>query len=87
MMALLKQWVFSPIPVAKQVCALYVWTKGYLDKIPVEKVSKFEEELYAKLDEEKTILEDINKNKVLSEESAKKLEKIAEELVEMNKWN
>jgi len=85
MMALLKQWVFSPIPVAKQVCAIYVWTKGFLDQIPTEKVSKFEQELYAKLDEEKTILEDINTNKVLSEDSAKKLEEIAKELVELNK--
>jgi F-type H+-transporting ATPase subunit alpha len=85
MMALLKQWVFSPIPVAKQVCAIYIGAKWFLDKIPTSKVSKFEEELYSRLDEEKTILEDINKNKILSEESAKKLEQIAEELVEMNK--
>ena len=85
MMNLLKQWIYSPIPVAKQVCAIYTGTKWFLDEIPADKVNKFEEELYAKLDEEKTILEDINKNKVMSEDSAKKLEEIAKELVEMNK--
>jgi len=85
MMELLKQWVYSPVPVAKQVCAIYAWTKGFLDKIPTEKVWKFEQELYAKLDEEKTILEDIIKNKVLSDESISKLEEILNELVEMNK--
>jgi F-type H+-transporting ATPase subunit alpha len=85
MMALLKQGVFAPVPVAKQVCAIYVWAKGYLDKIPTSKVGNFEEDLYAKLDEEKSILEDINTNKVLGEDSAKKLEEIAKELVEIHK--
>ncbi len=85
MMALLKQGVFSPVTVPKQVCAIYAWTQGFLDKIPVDKVSKFEEELYTKLDEEKTILEDIEKNKVLSDASKEKLEEIIKELVELNK--
>jgi F-type H+-transporting ATPase subunit alpha len=85
MMALLKQGVFSPVPVAKQVCAIYVWAKGYLDKISVSKVTDFEQDLYRKLDEEKTILEDINTNKTMSEDSAKKLEQIADDLVEIYK--
>jgi len=85
MMNLLKQGIYSPIPVAKQVCAIYVGAKWFLDSIPADKVNKFEEELYAKLDEEKSILEDINSNKTMSDESAKKLEEIAKELVEMNK--
>ena len=85
MMALLKQGVYSPVTVPKQVCAIYAWTQGFLDKIPVDKVSKFEEELYTKLDEEKTILEDIEKNKVLSDASKEKLEEIIKELVELNK--
>ncbi len=85
MMALLKQDVYSPVPVEKQVCAIYAWAKWYLDKIPVSKVNKFEQDLYDKLDEEKTILEDINKNKVLSDDSTKKLEEILAQLVELNK--
>ena len=85
MMSLLKQNVYSPVPVAKQVCAIYAWAKGFLDSITVNKVNKFEEELYAKLDEEKTILEDITKNKMYSDESVSKLEEIIKSVVEMNK--
>jgi F-type H+-transporting ATPase subunit alpha len=85
MMNLLKQWIYSPISVAKQVCAIYAGTKWFLDAIPADKVNKFEEELYAKLDEEKTILEDITKNKMYSDESISKLEEIIKSVVEMNK--
>ncbi len=85
MMNLLRQWIYSPVPVAKQVCSIYAGTKWFLDKISTNKVGKFEEELYAKLDEEKTILEDINKNKMYSDESISKLEEIIKSIVEMNK--
>jgi F0F1-type ATP synthase alpha subunit len=56
-----------------------------LDILPANKVGKFEEELYARLDEEKTILEDITKNKMYSDESVQKLEEIIKSIVEMNK--
>jgi len=85
MLELLKQGIYSPVPVEKQTCALYAGGKWYLDSIPVNKVLKFEADLYSALDEEKTILEDIRKNKVMSEESTKKLEEILEKVVEMNK--
>jgi F-type H+-transporting ATPase subunit alpha len=85
MMALLKQGIYSPVAVAKQVCSIYAGSKGFLDSIPADKVNKFEEELYAKLDEEKTILEDITKNKMYSDESVSKLEEIIKSVVEMNK--
>ena len=42
---LLKQGINSPIPVEEQVVALYAGTRGYLDNVPVEDVSRFEEEL------------------------------------------
>ena len=85
MMELLKQWVFSPVAVPKQVCALYAGWKWYLDNIETSKILKFESDLYTALDEEKTILEDITKNKVISEESEKKLIKVIEKVVELNK--
>lgn len=85
MMNLLKQWIYSPVSVAKQVCSIYAGSKWFLDNIAVDKVNKFEEELYSKLDEEKTILEDITKNKMYSDESIKKLEDIIKSIVEMNK--
>ncbi len=85
MMNLLKQWVYSPVSVAKQVCSIYAGSKWFLDKIDLSKISKFEQELYTKLDEQKTILEDINKNKMYSDESVAKLEEIIKGIVEMNK--
>ena len=44
---LLKQPQFRPLPMHKMVTALYAGTKGYIDKYPREAVSKYEEGLYA----------------------------------------
>jgi F-type H+-transporting ATPase subunit alpha len=85
MLELLKQGIYAPVIVEKQTCALYAGWKGYLDNISVENVSKFEEDLYASLDEEKSILKDISTNKKMSDESTEKLEKILKKVAEMNK--
>ena len=85
MLELLKQGIYAPVIVEKQTCALYAWGKGYLDNVPVKKVSKFESDLYSALDEEKSILADISKNKKMSDESTEKLEKILKKVAEMNK--
>jgi F-type H+-transporting ATPase subunit alpha len=42
---LLKQDLNSPVPVQEQVVVLYAGTNGYLDKVPVEDVKRYEEEL------------------------------------------
>ena len=73
MMQLLNQWVYSPVSVPKQVCVLYAGWKGYLDNIAVENVLKFEEDLYTELESEKTILDAIRKESVMSDETEKKL--------------
>ena len=41
---LLKQGVYVPYPVAEQVVALYLGTKGYLDTVPIDDVQRFESE-------------------------------------------
>ena len=82
---LLKQGVYEPITVPKQTCALYAGGKWYFDDIAVKNISKFESDLYASLDSEKSILEDITTNKVMSEESEKKLNTLLEKVSEMNK--
>lgn len=84
MMELLKQWVFSPVPVEKQVCAIYAWSNWYLKNIAVNKVWKFENDLYLALDEEKTVLESIRKEKVLSDEAEQKLKEVIEKVIELN---
>ncbi len=42
---LLKQGINSPMKVEEQVVSLFAGTQGYLDNIPVEDVSRFEEGL------------------------------------------
>ncbi|PZM83578.1 F0F1 ATP synthase subunit alpha [Candidatus Gracilibacteria bacterium] len=85
MMELLKQGVYSPVPVEKQICSIFAGSKGYLDALAVDKVKKFENDLYNSLDEEKTILESITKEKVLTEDSENKLLEIIEKIVEVHK--
>ena len=85
MLKLLNQGIYSPVIVAKQVCVLYAGAKWYLDGIPVDNVLRFEEDLYASLDEESSILSDIATNKIMSEESEKKLNKILDKVSEMSK--
>lgn len=85
MMELLKQWVYAPVSVPKQICSLYAWANGFLDWIEVSKISKFESDLYASLDDEKTILESVAKDKVISEEKEVKLKEILSKVSELNK--
>lgn len=49
-MEVLKQGVNEPLPVEKQVVALYTVMKGHLDETPVQDVIRFEKELLAFLD-------------------------------------
>jgi len=46
---LLKQAQYRPIPVEEQVVAIYSGVRGYLDKLPVNKVTEFEERLLSEV--------------------------------------
>lgn len=71
---ILKQDEHQPLPVEKQIVALYLVTKGHLDDIPVEDVRRFEEEFLAFVDtEQKEIYQEILEAKVLLEETEEKL--------------
>ena len=85
MMELLKQGVYEPVTVAKQISSIYAWANWYLDQIDVVGVKKFEQDLYTSLDEEKTILEYISKEKQMSAEIEEKLKEILTKVVELNK--
>jgi F-type H+-transporting ATPase subunit alpha len=71
---LLKQPQYNPYPVEEQIVSIYAGTKGYLDDLPVEKVSEFEismlEHFRAKGSE---ILETIRNTGELSAEVEEKL--------------
>jgi len=85
MLRVLRQWVFSPVTTAKQVAIIYAWANWYLDSISVDKLAKFEWDLYIYLDEEKTILESIEKEKQLSQETEEKLIVLINKIVDINK--
>ncbi|MCP4523263.1 MAG: F0F1 ATP synthase subunit alpha, partial [Candidatus Gracilibacteria bacterium] len=85
MMELLKQGVYAPVTVAKQICSIYAGAKGHLDIIATDKVTKFEQDLYTALEDEKSILEAVTKEKVISEDSETKLKTVIAKVVEINK--
>lgn len=85
MMELLKQGLNAPVPVPKQVASLYAGGRGYLDTIAVTKVLKFEQDLYAALDQEKTVLAAITTEKNISDETEAKLIAVIQKVVELNK--
>jgi F-type H+-transporting ATPase subunit alpha len=73
------------VTVAKQVCAIYAGSKGHLDTIEVSKVKKFEKDLYLMLEEEKSILEAITKDKEMKEDTENKLVALIQKVIELNK--
>jgi F-type H+/Na+-transporting ATPase subunit alpha len=46
----LKQGQYVPMPVELQVCVIYAGVNGYLDRIPVAQVTRYEEGLISELD-------------------------------------
>jgi F-type H+-transporting ATPase subunit alpha len=73
MVATLNQPQYSPWPMEEQVVALFAGNEGYLDKIPVSQVPRFQEELREHLRAEGTIYETIRETGDLDEETEKKL--------------
>ncbi len=72
---ILKQEPYNPLPVEKQIVAIFAGTNGYLDDIPVEAVRKFEKELYAYLDSERPdVLKEIREKKAIDDDLRKKIE-------------
>jgi F-type H+-transporting ATPase subunit alpha len=66
---LLKQPQFSPMPIEEEVVAIYAGVKGYLDKLAVADVRRFETELLRSLrSKSKDILDAIRTQKALSAE-------------------
>ena len=68
---MLKQGQFSPMEIEKQVVVVYAATKGYLDKLNVSDISKFEQTLLKEIDPE--ILKTIREEKTISESLNNKL--------------
>ncbi|MCH2396477.1 MULTISPECIES: F0F1 ATP synthase subunit alpha [Oceanibaculum] len=76
---LLKQPQYSPLPVEEQVAVIYAGVKGYLDKIPVDQVNKYEAGLLSELrGKGKDILAAIRKEQQLTSEIEGKLKDLLE---------
>lgn len=62
----LKQGQFQPMPIEQQIVVLYAATKGYLDKMSVASIAKFEQAILREIDGD--ILSAIKEKRVLSDE-------------------
>ncbi|MEQ9326516.1 MAG: F0F1 ATP synthase subunit alpha, partial [Rhodospirillales bacterium] len=71
---LLKQPQYTPLPVEEQVCAIYAGVKGYLDKVAVSDINRFEQQYLDELRAKGSdILEAIRKEKQLTDDIDGKL--------------
>jgi F-type H+/Na+-transporting ATPase subunit alpha len=70
MVATLNQPQYAPWPMEEQVTALYAGINGYLDDIPTDQVSRFQDELRENLRSEGAILKTIRETKDLSDETS-----------------
>ena len=71
---LLKQGQYVPQPVERQVVIIYAGTAGFVDKLPIESLQRYEIELLAFIEQDhKDLFEDIAKKKVLDDDLKKKL--------------
>ena len=76
---LLKQGQYQPVPVAEQVVAIFAGTHGYLDKLPLHAIKRFESELLSWLkSERKSILETISSKGKIDGDLEKEIESALE---------
>jgi len=80
MVELLKQPQYQPLPVAEQVISIYAGTQGYLDKVPVTSVQKWEAEFHQFVrDKHASLLSGIKEKGDLSSDLEEQLKKILTE--------
>jgi F-type H+-transporting ATPase subunit alpha len=83
MVELLKQEQYEPLPVERQVVAIFAGTRGFLDGIPVEKVRAFEKALYAHLETaHRELLETLRTKKQIDEALEKTLRAAVQEALD-----
>jgi F-type H+-transporting ATPase subunit alpha len=76
---LLKQPQFSPLKVEEQVAVIFAGVNGYLDRLPVNKVSEFERGFLALLrTEHKAVLDEIREKRELTDSTRNGLKAAAE---------
>tara|TARA_Y100000746_G_scaffold91301_1_gene77597 strand:- start:170 stop:1708 length:1539 start_codon:yes stop_codon:yes gene_type:complete len=79
---LLKQPQYSPLPMEEQVISIYAGVNGYLDKVSIENISKFETDLMNLIkSSHKDILKSIRDERSLTDSTEEKLKKAIEEFL------
>ncbi len=79
---ILKQGQYSPLTVSEQVVSIYAGVRGYLDKVAVGDVVKFEAEVLNEIrTKHSNLLDAIANEKELSKENDDKLKSILDDLV------
>jgi F-type H+/Na+-transporting ATPase subunit alpha len=69
LMELLKQGQYSPFPVENQVVSIWAGTNGYLDDVPVEDISRFENDFLDHLARKSSILTTLAQTNVLDDDT------------------
>ncbi|MDR0627835.1 MAG: F0F1 ATP synthase subunit alpha, partial [Bifidobacteriaceae bacterium] len=82
LMELLKQPQYTPYPVERQVVAIYAATKGYLDRVPLDKVHQYEQDFLDYLDRRTDVLKTIAETKDLSAETEENLKQAVTEFTQ-----
>ena len=78
---ILKQPQYSPLKVEEQVVVIFAGVNGFLDKIEINKITKFEELLLSELrSKEKSLLNSIAKEQAISETLEKKINDFLESI-------
>ncbi|NTU76564.1 MAG: F0F1 ATP synthase subunit alpha, partial [Alphaproteobacteria bacterium] len=78
---LLKQGQYVPLPVEEQVVVIYAGVKGYLDKVNIDDVSRFEKAMLNELRGKGDILAAIRADKQISPDTDAKLKAFMEHFV------
>ncbi|MEM7395424.1 MAG: F0F1 ATP synthase subunit alpha, partial [Verrucomicrobiota bacterium] len=80
LMQVIKQGIYVPQSVVKQVAIIYAGTKGFLDDIAVDKVLDFEAHLHQALDSTYAdFVREFNKEKEMTDSIKEQLDKIIED--------
>jgi F-type H+-transporting ATPase subunit alpha len=75
----LNQGQYDPWPMEEQVAIIWATTNGYVDDIPVDDVTRFNEGLRRALQSQRAVLDPIRDSKDLSDETVEALKKVVEE--------
>ncbi len=76
---ILKQPQYQPLPMEKQICILFAGTRGYLDKMPVNTLAEYEQQLYAYIEKnEPSVYEDLKSKQAIDADLEAKMRKTLE---------